>query len=628
MRFPFRLKLVLAISVVAVGMVVIAVSLTYIPSKDSAIRLMGGRLKDLGRAASYMFGPQERQDIKKLSKLINDSSFKTGQLNKTIIEKKYGQGDYSPTLSETMAESFHETPEYQRLIQVLRTVKNASRDDVVYPQKFKQLPIDKNDLPLIQYTYLFIKAKGVQHPESENFTVLKFLADADYDIVDHNGDGKISEEEEEQSNQIGNLYIISNDKQDFFLKAFDGEVAAARDFYKESFGTLFSAAVPITDESGNVIAIFGMDYKADTEADAVEKLFQTSVIIVIISLVISIVVALFMGWYFNRPIEELRKGAERVRARDFDTQIEIKSRDELGLLADTFNGMVKEIKEYAHGLEQLSDAYYRFVPREFLNHLERESILDVQLGDQVQRDMTVLFSDIREFTSLSEGMTPDENFNFINGYLGNMSPIIREYNGFVDKYIGDAVMALFPEKIEDAVNAGIQMHKQLRKYNVLRRSQGYARIKIGIGMHTGLLKLGTVGEELRMESTVISDAVNLASRLEGMTKKFGSGLIISETMRDAVADQYELRYLGRVKIKGKTGSAKIFEVLDADSEMIRDVKLEFRQRFEEGVEMFQRGNYDESARIFSEVYEVNPLDVAVKAYIDQCARFAKLRARR
>jgi two-component system sensor histidine kinase ChiS len=145
-------------------------------------------------------------------------------------------------------------------------------------------------------------------------------------------------------------------------------------------------------------------------------------------------------------------------------------------------------------ITQLTLAYGRFVPRNFLKFLGKESIIDVQIGDQVQQKMTVMFSDIRSFTTLSEAMSPQENFNFLNSYLSQVSPVIRQHKGFIDKYIGDAIMALFPESANDAVQAAIAMQKQVALYNEQRQQQGDVPIAIGIGLHTGNLMLGTIGE--------------------------------------------------------------------------------------------------------------------------------------
>ncbi|MBD3308633.1 AAA family ATPase, partial [candidate division KSB3 bacterium] len=153
---------------------------------------------------------------------------------------------------------------------------------------------------------------------------------------------------------------------------------------------------------------------------------------------------------------------------------------------------------------ELTNAYSRFVPREFLRLLEKKSIIDVQLGDHVEKEITVMFADIRGFTHLSEQLTPQENFNFINSYLSQMNQIIREHQGVIDKYIGDAIMALFPTSADDAVKCAIAMLEKLKRYNQGRKRAGYRPIQIGIGLNTGLLMLGTIGDQHRMEGTVIS----------------------------------------------------------------------------------------------------------------------------
>ena len=180
--------------------------------------------------------------------------------------------------------------------------------------------------------------------------------------------------------------------------------------------------------------------------------------------------------------------------------------------------------------------------------------------------MSILFSDIRDFTSLSEQMNPEENFQFINAYLSRMEPVIIEHQGFIDKYIGDAIMALFDGTANHAIQAGIAMLKTLSEYNITRGRPGRPKLSIGIGINTGSLILGTVGGPNRMDSTVISDAVNLASRIEGVTKEFGVPLLISEHTFNALENKqnYAIRLVGRVQVKGKSKMVSGFEGFDAD----------------------------------------------------------------
>ncbi len=168
-------------------------------------------------------------------------------------------------------------------------------------------------------------------------------------------------------------------------------------------------------------------------------------------------------------------------------------------LADRFNTLKKE-KYQAQQLalkqqQQLTAAYQRFVPPELLNLLDKKSILDIALGDQIQREMSILFSDIRSFTTLSEQMTPEDNFRFINSYLSKMGPLVHYHQGFIDKYMGDAIMALFDKEADHSVQAAIAMLQLLEKYNEERKQRGWIPIQIGIGINTGMMMLGTVGEQ-------------------------------------------------------------------------------------------------------------------------------------
>jgi two-component system sensor histidine kinase ChiS len=213
-------------------------------------------------------------------------------------------------------------------------------------------------------------------------------------------------------------------------------------------------------------------------------------------------------------------------------------------------------------LFKLNKSYERFVPRIFLSLLGKKSIIDINLGDQIETEMTIMFTDIRGFTSISEAMTPQDNFDFINNYFGQMEPIILQYKGIIDKYIGDAIMALFPYSVDDAISAAIAMLKRLVEYNQILQTAGLPALQIGIGIHTGPLMLGTIGGQNRMDGTVISDAVNIAARIEELTKTYRTPLLISEATYLKLSDttRYSIRKLDRVKIKGKSKYVNIFEV--------------------------------------------------------------------
>ncbi|MCT7953117.1 AAA family ATPase [Ancylothrix sp. C2] len=279
-----------------------------------------------------------------------------------------------------------------------------------------------------------------------------------------------------------------------------------------------------------------------------------------------------------------------------------------------------ERQRFTNELFQLNKAYERFVPNQFLQFLEKSSIVDVQLGDQVQLEMSVLFSDIRNFTTLSESMTPEDNFKFINSYLSRMEPVITENHGFIDKYIGDAIMALFSGEADNAVKAGIAMLHQLVEYNQHRANTGYAPIQNGIGINTGLLMLGTVGGQNRMDSTVISDAVNLASRVEGLTKNYGVSLLITEQTYSRLTNpaHYAIRTIETVKVKGKSQRVTVYEVFDADLAEIKEGKLATLSLFAEALLLYGERKLAEAGRLFADCWQQNPGDRVAKIYLERC----------
>ena len=270
------------------------------------------------------------------------------------------------------------------------------------------------------------------------------------------------------------------------------------------------------------------------------------------------------------------------------------------------------------GPDTVDDAQ-RFVPREFLQLLARKSLRDVRLGDHVERQMTVFFTDIRSFTNLSESMSPRDNFKFLASFLRNVTPIIRQAGGFVDKYLGDGVLALFPGEPAQAVMAATQVQRQMARYNHGRRAAGYRQVRVGIGLHYGTLMLGTIGTVDQMQTTVISDAVNVASRLEGMTKTFDINVVVSGAVVAALpADHpFKLRGLGSVTAKGKTESVEVFECFDTDPEELAQLKLELMPQWDAGMSAFREGKLISANRVFKQIVERNPSDTVAAYFRDR-----------
>lgn len=284
--------------------------------------------------------------------------------------------------------------------------------------------------------------------------------------------------------------------------------------------------------------------------------------------------------------------------------------------------LIAKLHENETRLFQLNQAYERFVPSQFLDWLQKKSIIDVELGDCVEKEMSVLFSDIRDFTSLSETMSPEDNFKFINSYLYRMEPIIIEHKGFIDKYVGDGIMALFGGGADDALQAGIAMLYELKEYNKTRITPERTPIKIGVGINTGSLMLGTVGGRNRMDGTVISDAVNLAARIESLTKAYQVSLLISDRtfLQLQHPDAYDIRNIGKIRVKGKSELVTVYEVFDADISEVKEGKLATLEMFTEGLSFYNLNSFSEAKKLFEECLRVNSKDRVARVYLQCCEK--------
>lgn len=276
-------------------------------------------------------------------------------------------------------------------------------------------------------------------------------------------------------------------------------------------------------------------------------------------------------------------------------------------------------------LKQMNQASNRFVPQEYLGFLQKESIIDMGLGDYVTGEMTVMFSDLRGFTTVSETMTPQENFAFINSYLGRVSPPIREYHGFIIKYLGDGIHAVFPRSADDAVQAGIEKLTRVNVYNDYRQSKGRFPIAVGIGVNTGHMMVGMVGEQHRMQGDAFSDDVNLTARLEGLTKFYHVSFIISAATYERLADpgRYNIRYLDKVQVKGRKNALDLYEVYNTDPPLMRQLKQETQAEYEEALRLFYAREFDAAQAKLFQILQRNPRDKVAWQHLVKATQLAE-----
>lgn len=286
----------------------------------------------------------------------------------------------------------------------------------------------------------------------------------------------------------------------------------------------------------------------------------------------------------------------------------------------------KNITDYMEQLRAVNASATRFVPAESLKLLGKSNLTDLRHGDWQRIRLAVLFADIRGFTSLSETMTPEENFRFINSYLSRMGPIIRKHGGFIDKYIGDAIMALFPRLPGNALDAAVAMQKEMQVYNRHRAKCGYAPVRIGIGIHFGDTIIGTIGENERIEVTVISDTVNVASRLESLSKRYGAGIVVSGALLSEIPGRkkYRVRYTDRVRAKGRQTPIDIFEVLDGLAPEEFTMKLRNRTILQKALETYLAGKPVGAAGLLRQLGEKLATDKAALVLQEKIEHFIAL----
>jgi len=283
---------------------------------------------------------------------------------------------------------------------------------------------------------------------------------------------------------------------------------------------------------------------------------------------------------------------------------------------------LKEVQDREEAIRKIHDASQKFVPSEFIKSLGKAKITEVFLGDLAEREVTVVFVDIRGFTTLSEGMSPTDNFLFVNAFNNRMGPVIRKNRGFIMQYLGDGFMALFPAGSQDAMNASVEMHKVLQEYNRERAERNRLPVKIGVGMQSGKLIMGITGDNERLDAAIISDTVNTAARIEGLSKHYGTSILLTKECRDTLSspEAFDFRYLGRVQLKGKTRPIDLYECINGDESDLQNHKLTNLGTFDQAMELYFNKEFAMAAVTFQQIVKLNPEDQPAKLFLNRSAR--------
>jgi len=297
---------------------------------------------------------------------------------------------------------------------------------------------------------------------------------------------------------------------------------------------------------------------------------------------------------------------------------------EIGLVVNYVVGLAFQRAVALYNRNQVKGAFQQYVStavvEEMLKHPEK-----LHLGGE-RKFLTVLFSDIRGFTSISEQMESQELVGFLNEYLTAMTETVMKYDGTLDKYMGDAIMAIYGAPIQQddhahrACATALDMITRLHELQQRWQSQGKPPLNIGIGMNSGLMTVGNMGSEKRFDYTVMGDHVNLGSRLEGTNKQYGTNIMISEYTYQQVHAEFIVRELDLVRVKGKAEPVRIYELVGRTGQ-VDSQTLEQIAEFEQGLEAYRKMHWEIAIEKFTRVLDVDPEDTPTQLYLQRCQTY-------
>jgi class 3 adenylate cyclase/HAMP domain-containing protein len=473
---------------------------------------------------------------------------------------------------------------------------------------------DFTDRPdMVEATKSGVEAFAYSIIRSDTELILAFNGEGR--IVMQTGDLEISSLEQRQIRML--IEEQSNDLKDILLGSVD---RVGKGFWFEPFGWY----ILVTEER-------------DTFYSSVNRITTQTIGIIAGGVLIALIMLAWLSHLLTKPLNKVVSAMKEIIAdNDLSRRVPVEFNDETGELAHTFNIMTEElegayskIKEFAYDAvlarkkeRKIRNMFEKYVPQDLIDSLfaNPESML---IGNN--RTLSILFSDIRSFTTISEKLSPDDLVNSLNRYFDIMVDIIMEKNGIVDKYIGDAIMAFFGAPVayeNDTMNsvlAALEMVDGIKRFNEKQIELGKPEFKTGIGINYGEVTVGNIGTEKKMDYTVIGDAVNLASRLEGLTKEYGQDLIISETLFNKVGHSISCRFLDTVAVKGKTQGVKIYSAVKKLSEKEKKA-WDVHAR---GMNCYLNRQFKESIACFEQVQVLIPGDKVSAMLSERCSEYIK-----
>lgn len=333
------------------------------------------------------------------------------------------------------------------------------------------------------------------------------------------------------------------------------------------------------------------------------------------------IVALFIVFTVaTKPIKKVQKATVRLSYGDVKNNITIGGGKDFKEIEYSLNKINDNYKQKDSLIQKTSVECDKLVPKQILKFFGKKSALDLEIGSKVQKEVTTLFCDIRNSSSVGSTLSLEENFNYINSYLNIVSPIIKKYNGFIDKYLGDGILAVFIDPVQ-AINCSHAIIKKIKQKNM--ENPTMPNLDVGVAMTTGDVIFGVVGDDGRKSVTIISSGIDQVTKMAQINTEYGSMVLVSKNTLTALPNDAEFyyRYIASITIEDSKEMVSVFESLEVYPRQKREKLIKHRMAFEEAVRAFYNGKYDIAKQQFEKVYRLEKDDKACYVYFNKASEF-------
>lgn len=387
---------------------------------------------------------------------------------------------------------------------------------------------------------------------------------------------------------------------------------------------LFFATIPITFVFGLltyfIASINNYNGQAFTLIKTVLKISNTNynnyywlAVLTIIYLIVTFIIFSIIC----KPVMKVEQATKRLSFGEVKDKISIGGNKQFVEIENSLNKINENYKKKDDFIKQTNLEYEKFVPKQLVKFFGKKSVLELEIGSQVKKTATILYCSLRNSLLVTQTLSLEENFNYINSYLNVVSPIIRKNGGFVDKYLEDGLMAVFVS-VKNAINCGIQIVKTIRQQNM--QVKNVPALDVGIAVNTDEIIFGVVGDDVRKTPTIVSNSLNIVQNMDEINKKYGSVMLLSKNALNELPSNFNFayRYIGNLNIVENKDVVTIFECLEVYPRQKREKLIKYHNEFENGVRAFVNGKFEIAKSIFESVYKKEKDDKICYTYYNRC----------